>query len=185
MVRSLGVYALIIGIVILGQVYLRTTIQPVAAVDYQPPVKVGQVHDVVQGTPTQLTVARLGMSLPVQLGSYDSNTNSWTLSDTAAFFATNTDKPNDYNGSTLIYGHNRASVFSPLSGLAVGDIVKVTTDNGHIFSYNYSRDAFIKPDDTSILDEHPDKPQLILMTCDGIWSTTRRVMYFNLVGVDV
>ena len=185
MVRSLGVYALIIGIVILGQLFVRSTIQPVAAIAYQPIVKVGQVHDVIQGTPIQVTVARLVMNLPVQLGNYDSNTSSWTLSDTAAFFATNTDKPNDYKGSTLIYGHNRASVFAPLSGLVVGDIVKVATDNGHNFSYSYSHDAFIKPDDTSILDEHPDKPQLILMTCDGVWSATRRVMYFSLVGVDV
>src|ERR1035437_3892789 len=90
MVRSLGMYALMIGIVILGQFFVRSTVQPVAAIAYQPPVIVGQVHDVVQGMPTQLTVARLGMNLPVQLGNYDSNTNSWTLSDTAAFFATNT-----------------------------------------------------------------------------------------------
>lgn len=184
MVRSLGVYALVIGLVVAGQFIAQSTSRPVAAVDYRPPVVYGQVHYVIEGTPTKLTIELLGMSLPINIGSYDSSTGSWTLSDSAAFFASNTDKPNDYKGSTLIYGHNRASVFAPLSGLAVGDIVKVTTDNGYTFSYSYSHDADIKPNDTSIMNEHPDKPQLVLMTCDGIWSTARRAMYFSLVGVD-
>ncbi len=184
MVRSLGMYALVIGVIIVGQLISQFTTRPVAAMAYRPVVMSGQVHTVIQGAPIRLTIERLGMKLPVNTGSYDSNTGSWTLSDSAAFFASNTDQPNDYKGSTLIYGHNRVGVFAPLSGLAVGDVAKVVTDNGHTFSYSYSHDALVKPNDTTIMNEHPDKPQLILMTCDGIWSTARRAMYFSLAGVD-
>ena len=184
MARSLGLYGLLIGALITVQLILPPSPKLVVAA-YQPVVKLGQAHYVVQGMPSTLAVDRLGLNLPVKSGTYDSSTGAWTLSNTDAFFATNTSEPNDYTGTTLIYGHNRVGVFSILSNLTSGDIAKLTTDNGHTFSYSYSHDEVIKPDDTTIFDQQAGKPQLLLMTCDGIWSTGRRVMFFDLIGVDV
>lgn len=134
----------------------------------------------VGGAPVRLSVDRLEVDLPVQPGTYDEQTKEWTLTDTDAFFATVSDQPRNRVGSTFIYGHNRPTAFGPLENLTVGDVVRVTTESGAVLTYTYREDAVVTPDFTSVLYEDADVPQLILMTCEGLWSEVRRVMYFTL-----
>jgi LPXTG-site transpeptidase (sortase) family protein len=137
----------------------------------------------ISGHPVSFSVKRLGINLPVNDGKYDPRTEEWTLSDDAVFFATITTKPNDTRGNTFIYGHNQPQVIEPMKDIVVGDIVTIKTSNGHTFRYEYVRDTIIAPTFTKVLNEDPKKPQLTVMTCEGIWSETRRLMYFDFVEV--
>lgn len=138
---------------------------------------------IVSGYPKKLSIVRLGISLPVINGTYDEKKNDWTLSDHAVQFATMTTLPNNVYGNTFIYGHNTSAVLEPVKDLRVGDIATVTTTNGKTFTYAYTRDQIVKPNKTDILDDTPAKPRLTLMTCEGFFSLTRRIMYFDFKGV--
>lgn len=187
LLRSLFAYALIAGAWFGIQLLIVATspapLSPPHVAAYTPPVKVGTAQRAVQGTPARIQVERFGIDLPINPGTYDAKTGEWTLSDAAAYFATITDKPNDTKGSTFIYGHNRQSVFAKLAGVKAGDTVKIFTTEGPVFTYTYARDASVSPNMTDILYEHPVPPQLVLMTCEGLTSATRRIMYFTLTDV--
>jgi LPXTG-site transpeptidase (sortase) family protein len=164
--------------------YTNSPPSEMAAIHIPAPIsKVVREKRIISGHPIKVTVTRLGVSLPVIDGTYDQTGDSWTLSDDKAQFATETAAPNDGFGATFIYGHNIPTVFEPLKDLVVGDILTVETDNGYTFTYRYLSDEIVSPEDTSVLDEHSVAPRVTLMTCDGIWSENRRVMYFELQGV--
>jgi LPXTG-site transpeptidase (sortase) family protein len=185
LVRTFAVYGLIALVVTLSGWLLKNQplTQPVAVETYVAPVVHGEARRVLSGSPAKIEVERLDISLPVEKGVYNALTKEWSLSHTAAFFATVSDTPNDHRGSTFIYGHNHQSVFARLADIRPGDEVKVTTANGYAFTYEYSRDAIIRPDMTDVLYEDPETPQLVLMTCEGLFSEARRIMYFQLVEV--
>ena len=160
--------------------------QPVATIRRAPPTPAQlvtfQKSTRLYGKPMQLQITRLGIDLQVVDGRYDKATDSWTLTDDKAQFATVTELPNNESGNTFIYGHNQAAVFSALAGLQAGDEAIVTTDNGLKFVYTFNGQQFVNPDDTSILTSSKD-PILTLMTCEGILSEARRVAIFSLKEV--
>jgi LPXTG-site transpeptidase (sortase) family protein len=136
------------------------------------------------GVPRKMWIPRLKIDLRVQDGHYDKTTKNWTLADDAVQFAVMTEKMSDKPGNTLLYGHNTPQVFMPTSGLREGDLLEVTSDDGHIFTYLYKDDAYILPTDTSVLYKKYDKPQVTLMTCDGNSNDKyRRLMRFELMGI--
>ena len=137
----------------------------------------------ITGKPTAISIERLGINLRVNSGVYDRSTNEWTLSADAAYFATITKQPNDISGNTFIYGHNTDRVFAPLANLVKGDIVTVQTTGNHTFTYSYNSDSIVPPDLTSVLNDDPTSPRLTIMTCEGIWSHARRLMYFDFMEV--
>jgi LPXTG-site transpeptidase (sortase) family protein len=140
-------------------------------------------EQILSGHPISFAIEELGINLPIRDGVYNTQTNDWTLSGDAVFFAALTTEPNEASGNTFIYGHNQPQVIGPMKDIAVGDIVTNKTSNGHTFLYEYVRDAIIAPTFTEVLREDPKTPQLTVMTCEGIWSETRRLMYFDLVEV--
>lgn len=183
LVRVFGLYLITTGLLVPSMLYARPT-QVVYNPTYVPPPIVStEARRVINGTPDRIIVERLNVDLPIKSGAYDADTGEWTLSDDAAFFATITDLPNDYQGNTFIYGHDRDAVFAPLEGIRAGDKVRIKTTNGHTFVYAYASDAIVTPDVTDVLYAEPKKPQLTLMTCDGLFSEVRRIMYFDLVEV--
>ncbi len=136
------------------------------------------------GVPRRMWIPRLKIDLPVQDGHYDKAAKNWTLADDAAQFAVMTDKLSDKPGNTLLYGHNTPQVFMPTSGLREGDLLEVTSDDGHVFTYIYKDDSYVLPSDTSVLYKEHDKPRLTLMTCDGNSNDKyRRLMRFELMDV--
>lgn len=165
-----------------------TSLQPAdttihaSAVTKPTPTVTAQKSNRISGVPTRIQVPRLGIDLTVIDGEYDRAQDTWTLTDDKAQFARMTDLPNDESGNTFIYGHNTDAVFAKLSGLQVGDSALITTTNGHTFEYTFNGNQIVQPDNTSILASTP-KPQLTLMTCEGILSQTRRVMFFDFKGV--
>ena len=135
------------------------------------------------GQPSRLVIERLGIDLSVRDGIYDNTTDEWTLSDDAAFFARMTTLPNDTRGNTFIYGHNTDQVLASVKDLIVGDIVKLVATNGLTFTYSYRDDDIVAPNATAVLEANFSTPQLTLMTCEGIWSNERRLMYFEFKEV--
>lgn len=146
------------------------------------PVNYGTIvsKTIIDGEPLGFKMARLGIDLPIKYGYFDTNDSSWTTSNDAIFYAYGTALPNNQRGNTFLYGHNRDSVIAKLSGLVVGDEVTITTANGHTFIYSYTGDKSVPPDYTDVLRDDPDTPRLTVMTCEGIFSLTRRLMYFDL-----
>jgi LPXTG-site transpeptidase (sortase) family protein len=177
-------------------VLLYVLMTPVVMVSYAashlPPMpyieqSVAKTHStqpvLIEGDPSQIEVPSVGISLAIIPGQYDRQTNSWTLTNDKAQFADMTSRPNSISGTTFIYGHNTSPVFAKLAGIKQGDSAYVTTTNGHRFEYIYNGNRIVNPDNTSILNTHANNAQLVLMTCEGILSLTRRVMYFDIRSI--
>lgn len=137
----------------------------------------------ITGVPARLSIARLGIELPIVNGFYDREHDDWTLTDDAAQFASMTSLPSNKQGNTFLYGHNTAAVLEPVKDLVPGDELTVTTTNGHVFTYVYTRDMTVTPDHTEIVTPAALEPQVTLMTCEGWLSDHRRVMYFKFEKV--
>lgn len=164
-----------------GQFTHRVVVDSHVAVRRQ--AVVTPLASVKTGTPTAVAVPNVGISLPVIQGEYDAAKDSWTLTDDKAQFAAMTDQPNDRAGNTFIYGHNTDPVFAKLSALKAGDIAEVKTSNNLTFRYVYTGEQIVQPTNTDILNAEPATPRLTLMTCEGIFSQTRRVMFFDFKEV--
>lgn len=141
------------------------------------------IREAIHGQPVRLSVERLGVDLPIAPGVYDAQTGEWSLADSTAFFIPSTAEPNELTGNTYIYAHNNRSAFSPLSGLREGDALTIDTDNGYRFTYVYTSDKNVAPDETSVITAKSDKPQVTLQTCEGLFSQARRLMYFSYQDV--
>jgi LPXTG-site transpeptidase (sortase) family protein len=132
--------------------------------------------------PTKVSIPSINLSVAVDPGYYDAASQTWTLSDTAAFFATISTPPNSVSGDTYIYGHNRGNVFNPLNSAAIGTTATVTTTDNKTFTYKLSEVHDVKPDDSSWLLDYKGKPILTLQTCAGFWDQYRRLFVFDFVS---
>jgi LPXTG-site transpeptidase (sortase) family protein len=146
------------------------------------PVVLTKAIIVTEGKPVRLVIPRLAIDLPIDPGIYDSANNTWTLSGYHAQYALSSVVANDYEGNTLIYGHNNCYVFCKLKFLQPGDGLQVYTDNGHEFSYSYQGSADFKPDDLSIF-KLSGPPTVTLQTCTGNWNEIRRMYEFKFEKV--
>ena len=146
--------------------------------------KVAEEEPEIQGMPVRLVSDAVSIDLPVLPGEFDASTQTWTLTDNEAYFATVSQQPGTKPGTTFIYGHNRQSAFAPLSGIKVDDTVTLTLEDNTQLVYVYARDARVTPESTQIIYEKSEIPQLVLMTCEGLLSDVRRVMYFTLRDVN-
>lgn len=153
-----------------------------AAIALPEPVYIPETITVTFGKPVRVVVPRLGIDLKVDEGYYNPADASWTLSDNNAHFAMPTSLANDYNGNTLIYGHNSEHVFGRMKNIAPGDTVEVYTDNGHIFHYVYATSQKVIPEDTSIF-QYQGPPIVTIQTCSGNWNEVRSLSTFNFQRV--
>lgn len=121
--------------------------------------------------PARLSIPAVGIELSVKTGVFDKKAGQWGINQTDAFFAKSTTTP-------LIYGHNTSAVFAPLSRLTKNDRLTLGFKDGSSKSFVYLGTKFIKPNDASVLtEEHPHT--IILLTCSGIFSDSRRIVYFK------
>jgi len=133
----------------------------------------------ISGKPQKIIIPSAGIALDVKPGYYNSRTHKWTLSNNAAHFASVTPEPNNHGGNTLIYGHNRASVFRNLSNLKPGAETIITTANNHTFKYSLVQQYDTEPTDISLF-SYRGKPILTLQTCSGLFYQDRRFYVFAL-----
>ena len=144
--------------------------------------KLSAVHQTakISGIPNRILIPRLGIDLPVVVGS---QTNSgWSVAPSNANWADQTARANNYHGQTLIYGHNNRRVFGSTLSLNPGDTAYVYTVNGHSFKYAFSSSEDISPYAKDVFSRLASSgPGLVLMTCDGQAFQFRHFMTFSLV----
>jgi LPXTG-site transpeptidase (sortase) family protein len=133
----------------------------------------------IRGEPTRIRVPRLGIDLTIREGVYDRATKSWTLSSDAAHHALNTPPPNNRDGNTFIYAHNRPGLFQALNQIRSGDKVIVMTANGHRFTYAFRTAYETTPTDSAPF-QYTGAPILTLQTCSGLWYQNRQLFTFDL-----
>jgi LPXTG-site transpeptidase (sortase) family protein len=136
----------------------------------------------ISGAPAHIDIPGVGISDDIEPGYYNKASQAWTLSLTKAEYATVTPQPNNGNGNTFIYGHNRWAVFYKLLNVQPGDEAIVTTTNNHKFVYKMVSRRDTKPTDTSLF-SYQGPPILTLQTCSGLWYQNRTLFVFNLVQV--
>jgi len=136
----------------------------------------------ISGIPAHIDIPGVGISDDVESGYYNKSSQVWSLSLTKAEYATVTPEPNNGNGNTFIYGHNRWAVFYKLLNAQPGDEAIVTTTNNHKFIYKMVSRRDTKPTDTSLF-SYQGPPILTLQTCSGLWYQNRTLFVFNLVQV--
>jgi len=177
------------GLAGVGLYWLKTGHAQHSATKPQPIAKV--IHNttpaqtdqpMIEGTPTHISISKVGIDLNVIPGYYYPADQSWTLSLNNAQWGTMTSQANNKSGDTFIYAHARVGVFASLPKVVPGDKAVVTTSNGHSFTYSFTSSTITDPTDTSLFDYH-GKPILILQTCTGTWYQSRQLFVFDLSGV--
>lgn len=141
-----------------------------------------KVVETISGKPTRLVIPSLKIDITVADGIYNASSQTWTLSKDKAHYALMTPEPNNQEGNTFIYGHNRREVFANLAKLKIGETATVYTDNGHQFTYKFRSAYETNPTDSSLFD-YQGPPILTLQTCSGVWYQNRYLMTFDLVEV--
>jgi hypothetical protein len=148
--------------------------------------KVAQKPIVISGKPIRINIDGTGIDLPLVDGSYDANTDSWTLSETAAQFAAISSPANNQQGTTFIYGHGTAAVFGAISEQhpPLGTVAHVSTDTSRTFNYVLADVHDYTPTDTSLLDDLlSGPPRLVVQTCSGALSQWRTMFIFQYKDV--
>lgn len=134
---------------------------------------------VITGSPVNLTLPSLHLSLSVISGVYDPISKSWTLTNNKVQYATITPPPNNANGNTFIYGHALWNLFASLPSIKPGAQAVITTDNGHTFTYTFVSSRVTDPSDTSLFN-YTGAPILTLQTCTGLFYQYRQLFTFRL-----
>lgn len=139
-------------------------------------------QSIISGYPTSISFPSLGINQSIIPGYYDARTNSWTLSDTNAQYATISVEPNNTSGQTFIYGHALRTMFGPLlAGLHIGDTAQVKTQNGYTFTYKLTDSYAVQPSQTSVL-SYTGAPRLLVQTCSGLFWQNRQMFSFEYIG---
>lgn len=137
----------------------------------------------ISGHPVRVEVPSVGVDMPVVDGFYDAKTGDWTLYEDKAQFGAMTTEPNDKSGQTFIYGHATQRVFGKLLNMQVGQEAYVTTSNGYKFIYKLKETQVVTPTNTGILN-YTGAPRLLLQTCVGTFSESRKFFIFDFVRVE-
>ena len=140
----------------------------------------------VSGIPVRITLPDYGIDLAIQKGTYNPD-GSWTLSDTAAQFATLSVAANNAAGNTFIYGHGTDSVFGKLGTTTPlpGTIAHIYTENNQKFTYRFQEARNLTAADTWIFDDvTTGPPRLTVQTCTGSFSEWRTMFTFVFETVE-
>ena len=142
-----------------------------------------ETPDFVKGTPVRLAIERLKIDLAVTPGGYDNSAGAWRLDETRVLVNSwptgGTLDTSPEAQPLLIYGHNYPSILGKTKDLVVGDRLTIIFSDSRRIDLHYLRDAIYPPADITILSYDGPEP-LLLMTCDGTWDESRRVMFFGL-----
>jgi LPXTG-site transpeptidase (sortase) family protein len=139
--------------------------------------------NVISGNPVNLQIPSLSMNLQIIPGVYNPRTQTWTLTLDKVQYATVTPEPNNIEGDTFLYGHYRPEVFAYLHHIKSGAQAIVTTDNGHVFTYQLASIQVVDPTDSAAVFNYKGKPILTIQTCTGLLFHERQLFTFDLVKV--
>jgi LPXTG-site transpeptidase (sortase) family protein len=164
-------------LILVGAVYLLTVRQVAAANNSfgssiaSSNTTVAQLDDTDQSVPFRIAISDVGIDLALKKGAYDSATHQWDIDEQSAYLATEA-------VTSLIYAHNRPGLFANLDDVNEDTIMTLVNDNGTTTRYEYLKTEIISPNDGSVLyTVHPRT--VILLTCNGFFDETRRLVYFR------
>lgn len=139
----------------------------------------------VSGEAVRLSLPSLDRTYDIVNGTYDSATGEWGfINDKNVYFAPMSIRPNNKEGTTLLYGHAKTSVFGVLPNLRAEDQAIVKTKDGKEFYYNLTSTKVVKPEQGNEVVDSLGAPTLILQTCTGLWSQDRALYIFMLTKVE-
>ncbi len=138
--------------------------------------------EILSGKPARLVIPSMNIDMNILDGSYNPSTGEWDLGKDTIHFALPSVLANDFEGTTLVYGHNYDEIFGQLEGLPPEAKVQLYTENNLKFEYTYTSAKDLLPNDTTIFD-YRGAPTLTLQTCTGNWNELRRMYSFRLDGV--
>lgn len=137
-----------------------------------------------QGVPIRIVIPSLLIDLPVDVGTYNQDSGSWTVDATRAYYADASMPVNNSNGLTLIYGHAQSSVFETLPQIQPDAEALIYTNTGYIFHYRHTSVRVVQPTDVSVFTPN-GPPKLVLQTCTGVYSELRALYSFKLTSIDI
>lgn len=123
-------------------------------------------------TPVSIEIIPLSVKLPVVPARVEGN--NWEISETGASFLTSS-APLKNNGNTVIYAHNKSSLFGPLTEIKVGHPITLKSRDGKIYSYSVYKIDTVTPDKIEVI-KSQGREELTLYTCTGFADTKRLVV---------
>ena len=121
--------------------------------------------------PVTLTIPSVDIAMDVKVGHFDPQAGQWELNEKDAFYAAGSATP-------IIYAHNRNGMFANLKDVSKGGVLTLGYKDGSRKDYLYSDTRFVAPDNASVLNEK-NESTVILLTCEGWFSESRRLTYFT------
>lgn len=181
-----GLFLLVAGLCLLAPLIYYSRKNSVLASQPPAPIRLAQTTvtpTTVSGKPKQLTIPDLKIDVPVIDGTYNQKTGSWSLSLSSAHYALITALPNNDSGNTLIYGHYRPEVFARLHNIKPSQKAYIFTENGYVFTYEFTSAVTVSPTDTSLF-AYQGPAKLTIQTCTGRWMQNRQLFSFSYVGYE-
>lgn len=123
-------------------------------------------------TPVSIEIIPLSVTLPVAPARVEGN--NWEISETGASYLT-TSAPLKNNGNTVIYAHNKSSLFGPLTEIKVGYPITLKSRDGKIYSYSVYKIDTVTPDKIEVI-KSQGREELTLYTCTGFADSKRLVV---------
>jgi len=133
------------------------------------------------GVPSHISIESVGINLNIEVGEYDYDKQTWTLTNGFAYWANLSDPILTSNSNTVIYAHNQVNEFYKTKYLEVGDIIKIKTDLGKEVSFRYVSDTVVSPSRGDLIMAESSVSQLTLITCNGVFSENRRIIYAEMI----
>lgn len=122
--------------------------------------------------PESIEIIPLSIKLSVAPARVEGNT--WEISEKGASYLSSS-APLKNNGNTVIYAHNKSSLFGPLAEIKIGHPITLKSRDGKIYSYSVYKIDTVTPDKVDVITSQ-GREELTLYTCTGFTDTKRLVV---------
>ena len=126
-----------------------------------------------EGTrPTHLKIPRFGVDLEIREAAIIDGV--WQISPDSASHL-NVSSGLGVSGNTVIYGHNKTSIFGPIRWTSPGDLIELTGEDSVIYTYKIEKTIEVEPDNLEyVLPKNEEV--LTVYTCSGFLDSKRFVV---------
>ena len=119
-----------------------------------------------------IKIPSVGIDLPVEKGQIVKGV--WQISEKGASQLDKSANPG-HKGNTVIYGHNKNSLFGPIRWLKEGDSIEITDENRTLYTYRVVKTVITTPDDIEYV--LPKSEEILtLYTCTGLLDSKRHIV---------
>ncbi|MEK7526325.1 MAG: sortase [Patescibacteria group bacterium] len=165
----ISLFLIFIGVTLIGFVFVWRIQQRILSFNSQP-ANAQQVE--AKNIPGRITIPKIKLSLPIETSTIENKV--WQISDTRVSFL-DISAGLGQGGNTVLYGHNKQSIFGPIRWLKVGDEIGVTDQEGKEHRYIIDKTVTVNPDNISFV-EPKTKETLTIYTCIGLFDSKRFII---------